>query len=353
MVSNIVSSISPSNNLPEKETLSSVLPDQKPWDRHGCEREDLSSVYLNNKSEDIDWLEKQGVRIQECSQDLWFSKSDSDSKYKLKTFFCKVRTCPVCQWRRSLQISAKIFERFETWPGVEDKRLLFLTLTVPNCAVSELRKTITRINKSWHRLVKRKGFPAVGWIKNIEVTRNLKDDTAHPHCHILLLVEPRYFKDSSYLKHEDWLQLWRDCYRDQTITQVDIRTVRRKHGEILKEMDSKTMAGVVAEISKYPTKPSDILGKKVSLKKEIEADSVNRDWIDAYAKAVRKLRFVDTGGVLRGLLAEDKSEGQEQEEDASEDKIRFCFSWSKRRLYERNERLEVRDLKKRTEDPGR
>jgi plasmid rolling circle replication initiator protein Rep len=325
-----------------KETLSETIPDQKPWDRHGCEREDLSSVYLNNKSEDIDWLEKQGKRIAECSHFLWFSKSDSDSKYKLKAFFCKVRTCPVCQWRRSLQISAKIFERFETWPGVKDKRLLFLTLTVPNCSIAELRETIKKINRGWQRLSQRESFPAVGWLKNIEVTRNLKDDTAHPHCHVLLLVEPHYFKGSSYLKHEDWLQLWRDCYRDQTITQVDIRTVRRKHGEILKEMDSKTMAGVVAEISKYPTKPSDILGKKVSLKKGIEADSVNREWIDAYAKAVRKLRFVDTGGILRGLLADDKKTGQETEEEASKDKIRMCFKWSSRRRYEREKRYEDR-----------
>lgn len=324
-----------------KETLSETIPDQKPWDRHGCEREDLSSVYMNNPAEEQDWLEKQGKRMVECSHFLWFSKSEADSKYKLKTYFCKVRTCPVCQWRRSLQISAKIFERFEAWPGVKDKRLLFLTLTVPNCSIVGLRETIKKINKGWQRLSQRESFPAVGWLKNIEVTRGI-NDTAHPHCHALLLVEPRYFKDSSYLKHEDWLQLWRDCYRDQTITQVDIRAVRKKHGEILKEADSRTMAGVVAEISKYPTKPADLLGKKISLKKKIDPDSVDRDWINGYALAVKRLRFVDSGGILRGLLADDKKTGQETEEEASNGKIRMCFKWSSRRRYERERRYEYR-----------
>lgn len=325
-----------------KETLSETIPDQKPWDRHGCEREDLSSVYLNNPAEEQDWLEKQGKRIAECSQFLWFSKSETDSKYKLKTYFCKVRTCPVCTWRRSLQISAKIFERFETWPGVEGKRLLFLTLTVPNCSVSELRNTIKKINSGWKRLTERETFPAVGWIKNIEVTRNLENNSCHPHCHVLLLVEPSYFKDKTYLSHEKWLQLWRDCVKDQSITQVDIRAVRRKHGEILQEAGIQTMAGVVAEISKYPTKPADLLGKKVSLKKEIDPDSVDREWINGYALAVKRLRFVDTGGILRGLLADDKRTGQETEEEAPEGKIRMCFKWSSRRRYEREKRYEDR-----------
>ena len=130
--------------------------------------------------------------------------------------------------------------------------------------------------------------------------------------------------------------------KDQSITQVDIRAVRRKHGEILQEAGIQTMAGVVAEISKYPTKPADLLGKKVSLKKEIDPDSVDREWINGYALAVKRLRFVDTGGILRGLLADDKKTGQETEEECLEGKIRMCFKWSPRRRYEREKRYEDR-----------
>ena len=52
-------------------------------------------------------------------------------------------------------------------------RFVFLTLTVKNCEIGELRSTLQHMNKSWHRLVKRKEFMAgvEGWIRTTEITR--------------------------------------------------------------------------------------------------------------------------------------------------------------------------------------
>ena len=67
------------------------------------------------------------------------------------------------------------------------------------------------MNKSWHRLVKRKEFMAgvEGWIRTTEITRpkdpkdkNKKNKRicpvtgnthAHPHFHVLLMVKSSYF----------------------------------------------------------------------------------------------------------------------------------------------------------------
>ncbi|WNN88804.1 protein rep [Gloeocapsopsis dulcis] len=139
----------------------------------------------------------------------------SDGEYKLKlaaSRFCRVRHCPVCQWRRSLMWKAKAYQAL---PKVKQDypkyRWLFLTLTVKNCPIYELQKTLDWMNKSFVRLTKLKDFPAIGWIKSVEVTRG-KDGNAHPHIHCLLMVAPSYF-GLNYLSQERWVELWQKSAR--------------------------------------------------------------------------------------------------------------------------------------------
>ena len=118
----------------------------------------------------------------------------------------------------------KVFERL---PALEAERpnlrWLFLTLTVKNPEMSNLRATIADMNKAWQRMIQRKEWPALGWLRAVEVTKG-QDGNPHPHFHVLMCVKPSYFSHG-YIKQETWLQIWRDCMRDQSITQVDIRVV--------------------------------------------------------------------------------------------------------------------------------
>src|SRR5690554_5389295 len=116
-------------------------------------------------------------------------------------------------------------------------RWLFLTLTVKNCPVSELRETLQSMNKAWQRLIKRKEFkPVTGWIRTTEVTRG-SDGTAHPHFHVLLMVPPSWFT-RDYVKKMRWLQLWQESMKLDYLLSVDIRTVKPK---VLKEGDRKSV----------------------------------------------------------------------------------------------------------------
>lgn len=86
--------------------------------------------------------------------------------------------------------------------------------------------------------------------------RNLKEgdhnpnyDTYHPHFHVILAVNKSYFTSRDYLKQEKWLEMWRECMNDDSITQVDIRKVRSSE---------KSENGAVLEVAKYSAKSNEL-----------------------------------------------------------------------------------------------
>lgn len=188
---------------------------------------------------------------------------------------------------------------YQSLPKIEQEhpkgRWLFLTLTVPNCPINELRNTLQAMNKAWQRLIKRKEFkPVLGFIRTTEVTpeKNRKD-YAHPHFHALLLVPSNYFNGKNYVKQSRWLELWRECMRDNSITQVDIRTVKN-----LNQNDPKTgLQRAASETLKYSVKPGDMIN--------------NPDWFLEMTKQVHNLRFLSTGGVLKDVLRQDEETDQD------------------------------------------
>ena len=87
-------------------------------------------------------------------------------------------------------------------------RWVFLTLTVKNPPVTELRDTLKAMNSTWQRLSQTKRFKGVvkGFIRTTEVTRGKDGDMmAHPHFHALLLVQSNYFT-TNYIKQNDWVR---------------------------------------------------------------------------------------------------------------------------------------------------
>ena len=95
---------------------------------------------------------------------------------------------------------------FQQLPNIQERfpthRWVFLTLTVKNPPVTELRDTLKHMNDSWKRLIETKRFKSgvAGFLRTTEVTRgNDGDMMAHPHFHALLLVKPSYFKGQGYI----------------------------------------------------------------------------------------------------------------------------------------------------------
>ena len=270
-----------SKNFP---CLSDLSYRDKPWDKHRGNADKAANHYRGHV-----YFDKYAIRMDFCSQLLDFKMVVEEHELKLKldtARFCRVRHCPVCQWRRSLMWKAKAFKILplvvEAYPKY---RWLFLTLTVCNCNVTELRDKLQWLNQSWQRMSQRKKFPAIGWIRSTEVTRG-RDGSAHPHFHCLLLVKPSYF-GKYYMKQKDWVDLWRSCLRIDYNPVLDIRSVKR----------GKQPMELVPEILKYCVKESDLVA--------------DREWFLELTKQMHKMRTVATGGVLKEYLKQLEQEPED------------------------------------------
>lgn len=310
--------LKPGEDEPSSDYLSDLSPRDKPWDVHKWQSGQVARLY-----EGTDFDPYAG-RISQCGELLSFCWGTDPvlggNRLKLKACrFCRVRHCPVCQWRRSLMWIARFLKAL---PNIKrdypTARYLFLTLTVRNCELPELRQTLTHMNEAWKRLSNRKPFPAIGFSRATEITKG-KDGTAHPHFHCLLMVKQSYFQGKYYLSQADWTELWKHALQVEYTPIVDVRAVKpnQKHG-----MEALTAS--VVEAFKYSVKPDDLIGFGTDEDKE---------WLLELTKQLHKTRAIALGGILRDYLSESEPEDlltESGDEELIEEVARLLFGWRER-----------------------
>lgn len=331
----------------QSEFLSDVSPQDKPWDSHKAFCDSVSKVL---KGSDKKAHQKQAKRIDECSQNLEFgwvlvSTETGEMKLRLKyAQFCRVRHCPICQWRRSLMWVARFFDALpRIYSAYPDMRYIMLTLTVRNCSISELRAVVDCMAKSWQRLSQRKDFPALGFVRSLEVTRG-KDGSCHPHFHVLIAVPSSYFVGRSYLSEDKFSALWLESLhleksqtnwardwlgllseqeailnasnpnrkkydlkiKNKYMPVCDVSLVKEKkrkkeklvEGLPLPEIETptpmKALMTAITETIKYTTKPSDMVKEKA--------------WLLEMVDQMRNVRAVSLGGIFKQFLKETETE---------------------------------------------
>jgi plasmid rolling circle replication initiator protein Rep len=268
------------------DSLTAYSPHDKPWDTHKSHSDDVAAIYRQDQA-----YHRLSERINQCSGQLLFAwnnnRETGESTLKLRgARFCRVRNCPICQWRRSLMWRARFFQALPTIQAAHPTaRWLFLTLTVRNCPITDLRSTLVDMNAAWQRLLKRPEFePVIGFVRSTEVTRG-GDGTAHPHFHCLLMVSSSYFCGKYYVTKNRWGELWQSVMRLDYPPVVDIRIVK---GDMNK---------AVCETLKYSVKPVDMVDDPA--------------WLLQYTKQTHKLRFISSGGILKKILKTEKPETNE------------------------------------------
>lgn len=300
------------------DCLSDYSPDDIPWDRNRSNSTDVGGMYAGTGE-----FDRYAKRISDCSSLLhfgWNDLSDGTSKLSLKkAHFCRVRYCPVCQWRRSLMWQARFYQALPALVEAHPKaRWLFLTLTVKNCAITDLKTTLQQMNSAWNRLRLRKEFKAVtGWIRTTEVTKGIWN-SAHPHFHVLLMVKPSYFT-RDYINKMQWVELWRDTMKLDYMPNIDIRTVKPrvpKEGQTSMDSTAQALQGAVAETLKYSTKADDML--------------MDEDWFLELTRQTHKMRFIASGGALKDVLRVDDETDEDltlATETPNDDGTRLAFGW--------------------------
>jgi plasmid rolling circle replication initiator protein Rep len=248
----IASNLSLQHKLSQGQlNLTEIFPIGKTWDKHRANADRISYYYATAKEEAFN---QYAWRVRMCSELLEFRlvPENSEGILKLKLSdarFCRVRHCPVCQWRRSLMWKAKAYKILpQVITDYPKYRWLFVTLTVKNCQIEELRETLAGMNKAFKRLTELKAWPAKGWVKSIEVTKGRDGVSAHPHLHILAMVQPSYFSHG-YLSQAKWVALWQKCLRIDYQPVIHISAIAKHHDPTL----------LIPEILKYQVKESDLV----------------------------------------------------------------------------------------------
>lgn len=230
-------------------------------------------------------------KIKQCGNYLEFTLKEhqitKDQKKKLAgANFCKNRFCPMCNWRRVRNITGQLKEAFSVIQEKQKVATLFLTLTVKNPQVQDLRETITMMNKSFNQMAKTKAYKKaiLGHFKSVEI---LGDKTpkgeAHPHFHILLIVNESYFKSKNYLSKSKFTEMWKKALGVEYTPVVDVRRIKSKN-ENFSDIDS-----AILETVKYSVKHTELV--KVA----------NEDFYYLYTQT-KNLRFISAGGILKQHL---------------------------------------------------
>lgn len=220
-------------------------------------------------------------RVKSCGDFMQhLTNLEMNAKKVHRSNSCGNRFCPLCTWNKAKKDAIMLAVLMQAIREQEEQEFIFLTLTAPNIKGEHLKSEIDRFNHAFNKLFKRKNVISVinGYVRKLEVTynqerfitkqmykraknyydkRNLKEgdnnpnyDTYHPHFHVILSVNKSYFTDTKvYINQSKWLEMWRDCMNDESITQVDIRKVRSSE---------KSEYGAVLEVAKYSAKSNEL-----------------------------------------------------------------------------------------------
>ena len=256
---------------------------------------------------------KLSERIKECGDFLQMLSDLSLENSKLhQANFCGNRFCPMCSWRVACKDSLEISILMEHLRKEENKEFIFLTLTAPNVKGEFLDEEIKKYNKSFKKLMERKEVKQIvkGYIRKLEVTYNSDSasnayDTYHPHFHVVIAVDKSYFTSRNYLKHDRWLNLWREATGDYTITQVDVRKAKAN--------DYKE----VYELAKYSAKDTDYL--------------INREVFTTFYKALKGKQVLVFSGLFKDAHKMYKNHELDiyKEQDTIEYAYMVNYNWLK------------------------
>lgn len=303
--------------LPHTSFLTDLSPSDQTWDKHRAEADRIAGAYRKVGYTDL------SERINNCASWMRFSEHvDETGEVSLKladTRFCRARFCPICQWRKSKVWQARLMQAIPRLYGdLPDLIPIFLTLTVKNCQVSELRATIQRMNAAFGKLTRRRWWPGLAWVKSVEVTRNRAEQTCHPHLHALIWVKPEYFSTTRYLRQSEWRLRWGQVLLVDYLPVVNVKRVR---GQTTSNSGvDQSLVGVL-EVAKYAVKASEIVHEPQYL-----ADLTHQ---------MHGLRSLEIGGLLKPYLRSDEPEDlinlEEEPETTPEPTRYFVARWSRER----------------------
>lgn len=295
--------VTESTEIPIIEGTGEILNDisstgkRRNWSEKKKMNLELSEIFEYARMKDSTVITQSRLnQLKECGSYLKYAETTEGRKL-VEANFCRVRLCPMCQWRRSLKLFSQVSEITDNILQNKKVRFIFVTLTQKNVRGEDLSSTIDKMNEGFKLMVqKNRTFAEIrplqenllGYLKAIEITYNIKTRTYHPHIHAIFEVRPSYF-GNNYIKQSVWVNLWKRVMKLDYEPLVSIKGIK----------DNSSRA--VAEVAKYPVKLNGIF--------EIKDRDEQARVLITLKKSLHKRRLLTFGGdfreVKRKLALED------------------------------------------------
>ena len=259
------------------------------------------NMYIGGAYEQYDTDKAQ--KIYNCGTWLRYCADSNSGRLTLSgANFCRLRLCPICQWRRSLKLYGQMRRVIEHLGS--DYLYIFWTGTVRNCSGEQLSQTITHLLEGYKCMAKMPQYRKAvrGYFRALEVTRNTDTGEYHPHIHAIFAVRRSYFTSRDYLAQAEWTALWlkalNECAGRCGFSKLDyapLVNVKRvkPRGGAQSDYDGGAVDTIAAicETAKYCVKSEDIIC--------YDDWDMTVDTLRTLDGALAGRRLVSMGGVIR------------------------------------------------------
>lgn len=248
--------------------------------------------YLDTQDRHKPLEAKLAARVRACGDFVSFRIWKNTGEVTLyRANFCGHHLlCETCAIRRSSASMARYINRYEA--HTKGLKPYLVTFTVKDGEdlserLRHLKRGVQELCKRRHRHAKTEWEKTLGGVFSYEVKRGSGSGLWHPHCHALVLVDPKNPIDARALSAE-----WGAFMSDSFI--VDVRPI-----------STQNLGGGFAEVFKYALKTTDM---------------THEDRWDAY-QVMKRQRLIQSFGCLRGVedvTPEDEAEDMNQTGDYQE-----------------------------------
>jgi plasmid rolling circle replication initiator protein Rep len=163
-------------------------------------------------------LEKSYWNTFHCVENLLYNNEDK----KIISKYCKNRWCLVCNRIRTGKLMNLYFNEFSKYND-----LYFVTLTIKNIPENMLPGALRDMQKSWNTVRFKFKYKKLNFdgIRKNECTYNLKENTYHPHFHVVIQGESQA---------KTLLSLWLNLYKNDAVLKA--QDIRKCDSDTLKEL---------------------------------------------------------------------------------------------------------------------
>lgn len=279
---------------------------------------------------------ERGQRMYNCANFILHGRCpDCGRTHTSSAMLCRDRVCPTCNWRLSLQQACEMQQALAYITDLDQYKAAFVTLTLRNCAVEDLKGTLELMAAGWNRMLARKQPKILfkGWARRVEITYNNKAHTFHPHYHAIFLVPAGAAQDAAAM-HAMIRDLWRSALRIDYDPVTDFQWIEDLTAGGQDENATPELHKAILETFKYTIK-DDAMGQ------------MPLDTFRAFVEGINGKRLTAYGGVIKDARAalDFSDELQDEQQDACSGCAnaalqRVIFRWSfASNTYERFENI--------------